>query len=77
MLIQAEDLAAMRVGVNLPGTDTERPNWRLRLPVPVEALLRTASAQAILDRVRAAGRGMPTSLDPVSRETGDLDGEGT
>src|ERR1019366_4144091 len=32
VLVQADDLAGMRVGVNLPGTDTERPNWRLRLP---------------------------------------------
>src|SRR5262249_1665549 len=36
VLAQAEDLAAMRVGVNLPGTDMERPNWRLRVPEPVE-----------------------------------------
>jgi len=28
VLVQAEDLAGMRTGVNLPGTDTERPNWR-------------------------------------------------
>ena len=77
MLIQAEDLAAMRVGVNLPGTDTERPNWRLRLPVPVEALLQTASARAILDRVRASGRGTAVSLDPANQDIGDLNGEGS
>jgi glycogen operon protein len=57
MLVQAEDLACMRTGVNLPGTDTERPNWRLRLPEPVETLLRQPAAQSILDPVRAAGRG--------------------
>ena len=34
-MVQAEDLAGLRVGVNLPGTDQERPNWRLRLPLPV------------------------------------------
>jgi glycogen operon protein len=56
MLVQAEDLAGMRVGVNLPGTDTERPNWRLRLPVPVETLLSGDGAQAMLDPVRARGR---------------------
>lgn len=56
MLVQSEDLAAMRVGVNLPGTDTERPNWRSRLPLPVTMLLSASSAQGILDRVRAMGR---------------------
>jgi glycogen operon protein len=30
-LVQADDLAGERVGVNLPGTDMERPNWRRRL----------------------------------------------
>jgi 4-alpha-glucanotransferase len=65
------------VGVNLPGTDTERPNWRLRLPVPVEALLQTASARAILDRVRASGRGTAVSLDPANQDIGDLNGEGS
>jgi glycogen operon protein len=60
MLVQAEDLAGMRVGVNLPGTDTERPNWRLRLPIPVETLLEGPVAQAILDPVRAVrGTGTP------------------
>jgi glycogen debranching enzyme GlgX/4-alpha-glucanotransferase len=56
-LVQAEDLAGMRVGVNLPGTDNERPNWRLRLPIPVETLLGGEVAQGILDQMRAAGRG--------------------
>jgi glycogen operon protein len=56
VLVQADDLAGTRVGVNLPGTDTERPNWRLRLPPPVETLLRGNAAQAILNSVRATGR---------------------
>lgn len=57
MLVQAEDLAGMRVGVNLPGTNTERPNWRLRLPEPVETLLAGDVAQTILGSVRDDGRG--------------------
>jgi 4-alpha-glucanotransferase len=57
MLVQAEDLAGMRVGVNLPGTDTERPNWRIRLPVPVEELLTGETAQMILRAVHGANRG--------------------
>lgn len=45
---QAEDLAAERVGVNLPGTDRQRPNWRRRLATPVEALFQSPRARAIL-----------------------------
>jgi glycogen operon protein len=56
MLVQAEDLAGETIGVNLPGTDTERPNWRRRLSVPAEALFETPVAQAIVgalgDRVK-------------------------
>jgi glycogen operon protein len=52
MLIQAEDLAAERVAVNLPGTDRERPNWRQRLRLPVTALAALPRAQAILSAVR-------------------------
>jgi len=57
MLVQADDLAGMRSGVNLPGTDTERANWRRRLPTPVEALLTGEAAQTILRAVRGGGRG--------------------
>ena len=57
VMIQAEDLAGLRVGVNLPGTDQERPNWRLRLPLPVDALLSGPAGQALLEPMRAKGRG--------------------
>jgi glycogen operon protein len=56
MLVQADDLAGMRRGVNMPGTDTERPNWRRRLPTPVDALLTGDTAQTILRAVREGGR---------------------
>jgi 4-alpha-glucanotransferase len=52
MLVQTEDLAGARVGVNLPGTDSERPNWRLKVTVPVEALLTGATAQTIIAALR-------------------------
>ncbi|CAH0279620.1 glycogen debranching protein GlgX [Roseomonas sp. CECT 9278] len=48
MLVQAEDLAAETIGVNLPGTDRERPNWRRRLPMATAALLEGSVATAIL-----------------------------
>ena len=53
MLVQAEDLVGERVGVNLPGTDRERPNWRRRLPGPVAALAAMPRARAILAALRA------------------------
>ncbi len=55
-LLQIEDLAGMREGVNLPGTDAERPNWRRKVPIPVETLLTGNAAQPILDAMRLAGR---------------------
>ena len=52
---QVEDLAGERNAVNLPGTDTERPNWRRRIATPLEGLLDAPSAQAILAAL-ASGR---------------------
>jgi glycogen operon protein len=52
--IQVEDLAGERVGQNVPGTDRERPNWRRRIGVPLEALGRTPRSRRILEAVRAA-----------------------
>ena len=48
----------MRVGVNLPGTDKERPNWRLRF-AGAGRNFRWAgeAAQGMLDEMRAAARG--------------------
>lgn len=51
MLVQAEDLAGETIGVNLPGTDRERPNWRRRLPVGAEGLFATPQARAIVAAV--------------------------
>ncbi len=52
LLVQAEDLAGETVAVNLPGTNTERPNWRRRLPLPAEALLSLPRAAAVLAKLR-------------------------
>ncbi len=57
LLLQAEDLCGETIGVNLPGTDRERPNWRLRHPVTVEALFETAYASAILPKLGRSGCG--------------------
>jgi glycogen operon protein len=53
---QVEDLAGERVATNLPGTDLERPNWRRRIATPLDGLMETSAAQAILGAIRAAGR---------------------
>ena len=53
LLLQAEDLAGERVGVNLPGTDRERPNWRHRMAPEAAALCETRLARAILAAVSA------------------------
>ena len=52
-LAQLEDLAGEPVAVNLPGTDTERPNWRRRIGRPLETLLSIEPAPSILAALRA------------------------
>jgi glycogen operon protein len=38
VLLQADDIAGETTALNLPGTDRERPNWRRKVGLPVEAL---------------------------------------
>jgi glycogen operon protein len=52
MMVQADDLAGDRIGVNLPGTNRERANWRRRLVPPLPELLQSDLAQTILNPVR-------------------------
>jgi glycogen debranching enzyme GlgX/4-alpha-glucanotransferase len=61
-LVQADDLAMETVAVNLPGTDTERPNWRRKLWVAVENLFALPPAKAILDEVHRERRKPPPVL---------------
>ena len=57
VLLQADDLAAETNAANLPGTDRERPNWRRKLSVDVEALWQTPSGmRAIADCAVARSR---------------------
>ena len=58
---QIDDLAGETVGVNLPGTDTERPNWRRRLARPVETVLDDGRAEAALAAMRAERGGTSRS----------------
>ncbi|HYA72221.1 MAG TPA: glycogen debranching protein GlgX [Roseiarcus sp.] len=52
---QLDDLAGERSAANLPGTDRERPNWRHKLALDVEALFGSPRARAIIAAL-AAGR---------------------
>jgi len=53
-MLQMEDLAGERVGVNLPGTDRERPNWRTRLGVSIDDAPRGELWRAIITAVKRA-----------------------
>jgi glycogen operon protein len=59
LLLQAEDLAGERIGVNLPGTDRERPNWRHRMAPDANALLDLALAREILAAVAPRAEARP------------------
>ena len=52
MLIQADDLAGETEPLNVPGTDTERPNWRRRLSVTVDDLTKGPLAKSIIKAVK-------------------------
>jgi glycogen operon protein len=54
MLIQADDLAQETDPLNVPGTDTERPNWRRRLAPTIEELAANPFTSAVSSRVKEA-----------------------
>ncbi len=49
VIIPMEDLIGEREQPNLPGTIDEHPNWRRRLPEPIDALLRRADVAKRID----------------------------
>jgi len=56
-IVPLEDLAALEEQPNLPGTIDEHPNWRRRMPAPLDAMLTdpaTARRAAALDGARRA-----------------------
>jgi len=46
--VQLEDLCLTELPVNIPGTSTEYPNWRRKLPAGVESLLQSDDAKMLL-----------------------------
>jgi len=56
LVISMEDVLGMSEQVNLPGTVNEHPNWRHRLPLPLEDLKDHEGLRTIAGIMRAAGR---------------------
>jgi 4-alpha-glucanotransferase len=56
LVVAAEDVFDMADQVNVPGTITEHPNWRRRLPVSVEDFASDARLSAIAEVLRSEGR---------------------
>jgi 4-alpha-glucanotransferase len=59
LAISLEDLFGVVAQPNIPGTIDEHPNWRQKLPVALEDMIRAFDAAALKattsGRVRAAG----------------------
>jgi 4-alpha-glucanotransferase len=73
VLLPISDAIGAREADNLPGTTTEHPNWRRRLPAPVSTLLgepEVASRVARFARTRAAGARRNGPHRPAQRSTG-------
>lgn len=56
LLVQMEDVTLAREAVNLPGTSSERPNWRRKLDFALEAMEDTALPE-IAQAMKETGRG--------------------
>lgn len=54
--VQLEDALGMRAQANLPGTVNEHPNWRLRVPVPLEKLAKHSMFRAVTSAMNEEGR---------------------
>lgn len=52
--LQLDDLAGADTPVNIPGTSTEYPNWRRKIPVALEAIFANTDAQALLQAMTEA-----------------------
>jgi 4-alpha-glucanotransferase len=63
MLIQVEDIAGESEQANLPGTDEEHPNWRRRLPCPIEDLVAGPEMTRLAALVSAARRQAAAGAD--------------
>jgi len=60
-LASLEDALGVEERVNVPGTTSERPNWRLALPFTVEDIERAVGPARIAGVMKAAGRASKTA----------------
>lgn len=51
LVVQMEDVLGVRDQANLPGTITEHPNWRRKLPLPIEAWPSDAGFKRLTERL--------------------------
>lgn len=56
--VQLEDLALLETPVNIPGTSTEYPNWRRKLPIALSELIDSPTGRDLLSGF-ALERGLP------------------
>ncbi|GIU09229.1 MULTISPECIES: 4-alpha-glucanotransferase [unclassified Shewanella] len=69
--VQLCDLMQDHHSINLPGTWKQYPNWRRRLPLPLEELESSAAIDALLKRVdRARQAKQSANLSPVNQSSG-------
>lgn len=57
VMVQLEDALGVRAQANLPATTKERPNWRMKLPVDLDALTGEGSRLAVLAPALMEARG--------------------
>ena len=56
LMVQFEDLLGERDQVNMPGTTTEHPNWRRRIPLALETLMHDPRVLSLAESLRKEGR---------------------
>ena len=54
MLASFEDALGIEERTNVPGTTTERPNWRLAMTKPLEEIEKDAGVLRVAEAMRAA-----------------------
>jgi 4-alpha-glucanotransferase len=72
LIASLEDVLQIRDQPNVPGTITEHPNWRQRLPVPLEDLPTDARLLALARILAEAGRANPSPAEGVRFSSPDL-----
>ena len=63
LIVSLEDVLEIKDQPNVPGTITEHPNWRQRLPVPLEDLAMDDRLIRLARILAEAGRACPRRAD--------------